>query len=139
MSIDVYKKLLEKRWASYSLGSLQVIAYKPYIINEKIESQLLDFIRKELAPFIPIPSPKIVGARSPRPDENIADASAPPSLQGGRSLNIGRGNPAPTEPRRGSYLKILPHTPEGLFIDERLEHHGAMGCIQDTSIQLKCR
>ena len=72
-----------------------------------------------------IPSPKIVGARSPRPDENRADASAPPSLQGGRSLNI--------------YLKILPHTPEGLFIDEMPEHHGAMGCIQDTSIQLKSR
>ena len=59
-----------------------------------------------------IPSPKIVGARSPRPDENIADASAPISLQGGRSLNIGRGNPAPTEPRRESYLKILLHTPD---------------------------
>ena len=59
-----------------------------------------------------IPSPKIVGARSPRPDENIADASAPISLQGGRSLNSGRGNPAPTEPRRESYLKILLHTPD---------------------------
>ena len=86
-----------------------------------------------------IPSPKIVGVRSPRPDENIADASAPTSLQGCRSLNIGRGFPAPTEPRRGSYLKRLPHTPEGLFIDEMLEHHGAIGCIQDTSIQLKSR
>ena len=59
-----------------------------------------------------IPSPKIVGARSPRPDENRADASAPISLQGGRSLNSGRGNPAPTEPRRESYLKILLHTPD---------------------------
>ena len=93
----------------------------------------------ETIAYMAIPSPKIVGARSPRPDENRADASAPPSLQGGRSLNIGRGNPAPTQPRRESYLKRLPHTPEGLFIDEMLEHHGAMGCIQDTSIQLKCR
>ena len=52
LAIDVYKKLLQKRWTSYSLDSLQVIAYKPYIINEKIKSQLLDFIKKELAPFI---------------------------------------------------------------------------------------
>ncbi len=50
--IDVYKKLLLKRWTSYSLNSLQVIAYEPCIINKKTKSQLLDLIKKDLEPFI---------------------------------------------------------------------------------------
>ena len=90
-----------------------------------------------------IPSPKIVEGfcwgyllgcfcvflcRYPRPDENTApNASAPTSLQGSSPLNNGRGNPAPTQPYREPYLKILSQPREGIFIYKRLEHHGPHG------------
>lgn len=90
--------------------------------------------------IVTIPSPKIVGARFPRPDENtVSDTSAPTSLQGRITPNIGRGNPAPTKSCRESCLKILPQNPEAIFIYEILEHHRAMGYIQHTSIQSKGR
>ena len=95
-----------------------------------------------------IPSPKIVGARSPRPANNtLADASALTSLQSGKSLNIGQGNPEetpkqkpPTHPHQDAYLKILPKNREHIFIDQTPQHHGeTLRRIHDTSIQFKRR
>ena len=44
------------------------------------------------------------------------------------------GKPRPYTTAPGLLFKRLPQNREGIFMDEGLEHHGAIGCIQDTSI-----
>ena len=56
LSVNTYRKHLQQRWTAYwdySDDSLSVLVYfKPNIVSEAIQSKLLNFIRKELAPFI---------------------------------------------------------------------------------------
>lgn len=54
-SIDVqgYRRLLQQRWKSYSEDSLWILrSFDPHIASEPTKSKLLDFLRKELDPFI---------------------------------------------------------------------------------------
>ena len=51
--VDVYRERLRQRWTSRSDNSLILMGvFEPYIVNEAIESKLLNFIRQEFAPFI---------------------------------------------------------------------------------------
>ena len=53
LPVDEYRKYLQERWASYSAEPLGFSSsVKPHIVSETTTSKLLDFIRKELAPFI---------------------------------------------------------------------------------------
>ena len=52
LSVDVYRKHLQRRWTFYSKDSASVLAFNPYITNEVTKSKLLDFIRAEFASFI---------------------------------------------------------------------------------------
>ena len=53
LPVDVYRERLRQRWTSRSDNSLILMGvFEPYIVNEAIESKLLNFIRQEFAPFI---------------------------------------------------------------------------------------
>ena len=52
MDVHTYKAYLRKHWTSYSLDSLSVMNYVPHIVSKVTKLTLLDFIRKELDPFI---------------------------------------------------------------------------------------
>ena len=51
MDVHTYKAYLREHWTSYSIDSLSVMNYVPHI-SKNIKLALLDFIRKEFAPFI---------------------------------------------------------------------------------------
>lgn len=51
MDVHTYKAYLRKHWTSYSLDSLSVMNYVPHT-SKATKLTLLDFIRKEFAPFI---------------------------------------------------------------------------------------
>lgn len=53
--VDVYQKFLEERWKYYGIDFLSFsfsIQFSPDIADQSTRSNLLDYIRKELAPFI---------------------------------------------------------------------------------------
>ena len=53
--VDVYRKYLQRHWTSYGVGFPSFwfpSLFMPHIVDKTIESKLLDFIRKELAPLI---------------------------------------------------------------------------------------
>ena len=53
LPVDVYREHLQQCWASCAIESLSVlICFKPNVVSETTKSKLLDFLRKELAPFI---------------------------------------------------------------------------------------
>ena len=55
LPVDVYRRYLEGRWASYGVEFLSfsfATRFTPHIADETAKSNLLDFIRKELAQFI---------------------------------------------------------------------------------------
>ena len=51
MDVHTYKAYLQEHWTSYSSDSLSVMNYVPHI-SKTTKLTLLDFIRKEFAPFI---------------------------------------------------------------------------------------
>ena len=53
LPVDVYKRYLQEYWTSYSIEpSWFSSSVTPHIASESIHSQLLGFVRKELAPII---------------------------------------------------------------------------------------
>ena len=53
LPVNLYRKHLQQRWTSYLRDSLSVVLrFHPDIVSEATKSKLLDFIRRELAPFI---------------------------------------------------------------------------------------
>ena len=53
LPVDVYKRYLQEHWTSYSKEpSWFVRSVTPHIASEATHSQLLGFVREELAPFI---------------------------------------------------------------------------------------
>ncbi len=53
ININEYRSILQQYWIRHSINILSpVTSYKPYIVNASTKSKLLDFIRREFAPFI---------------------------------------------------------------------------------------
>ena len=50
--VAVYIERLRERWMSYTAESMDILGIKPGIVSKTTKSNLLNFLREELAPFI---------------------------------------------------------------------------------------